>query len=73
VVERIDDDHANSRKRWEEMGAPAYLSADEVEVLHAASALVAEPHVWTRERGALVVELDLPAHAVAALTFTFAT
>lgn len=73
MVERIDDDHANARKRWEEMGAPAYLSADQVERLHAASALVAEPHGWTRDSDGLAVELDLPAHAVASLTFTFTT
>lgn len=71
TVERIDEDHANARRRWEAMGEPAYLSAAQVEALHAASALVPEPHGWTAEGGALAVELDLPAHAVAALSFAF--
>ncbi len=81
TVERIDDDHANARRLWETMGEPPYLSPAEVEALHAASALTPEPLAWTRaatgadidtDAGALVVDLDLPAHAVASLTLTFA-
>jgi len=71
TAERIDEDHANARRHWETMGEPAYLSAEQVEALHAASELVPEPQAWAREGEALVVELDLPPHAVAALTFTF--
>ena len=71
TVERIDEDHANARRLWEQMGEPGYLSADQVEALHAASALVAEPLAWTRDGDAVVVELDLPPHAVASVTLTF--
>lgn len=72
TVERIDDDHANARRLWETMGEPASLRPEQVEALHAASALTPEPLAWTRNAdGALVAELDLPPHAVAALTFTF--
>lgn len=78
TVERIDSDHANARRLWETMGEPTSLQPAEVEALHTASALAPEPLAWTRaadgplDAGALVVDLDLPAHAVAALTFTFA-
>lgn len=71
TVERIDQDHANARRLWEQMGEPGYLSADQVEALHAASALVAEPLAWTRDGDTLVLELDVPPHAVAALTLRF--
>lgn len=69
VVERIDEDHANARRRWEAMGAPEYLDAEQVEALHTASALVPEPYLWSRTDEGVTVELDLPAHAVASLTF----
>ncbi len=68
TVERIDEDHANARKLWESMGEPDSLSADQVEALHAASELTPEPHAWTRDGGAIAVDLDLPAHAVASIT-----
>ena len=71
TIERIDDDHANPRELWESMGTPQYLSAEQVEALHAASELTPEPHTWSRDGDALVVELDLPTHAVAALTLSF--
>ena len=68
TVERIDEDHANARRLWESMGEPGYLSADQVEALHAASALVAEPLAWTRDGDTVVIELELPPHAVASVT-----
>ena len=74
AVERIDDDHANARRLWETMGEPPHLTFDQVEALHAASALAPEPMPWRRDAdGALTIEIDLPPHAVAALTLTFPT
>ncbi len=51
-VERIDEDHANAKRLWREMGEPDYLSASEVERLQAASRLAQEPQGWTYEDGA---------------------
>jgi xylan 1,4-beta-xylosidase len=73
TVERIDEDHTNARGAWQRLGAPEYLSAAEVEQLEAASRLSAEPHAWEHEGGTLRLSLDLPPHAVAALTVELPT
>jgi xylan 1,4-beta-xylosidase len=39
TIERIDEAHANAKRRWIEMGAPEYLRPRDVEELHAASVL----------------------------------
>ncbi len=39
-IERVDEDHANPRKVWREIGAPDYLSDDEAERLMASSELI---------------------------------
>ncbi len=67
-VERIDETHANAPRVWHDMGAPEYLSPLQVEQLHAASQTLREPQAWTYENGNVHLELDLPAHAVAAIT-----
>jgi xylan 1,4-beta-xylosidase len=71
-VERIDEHHANAKRRWQALGAPEYLDGPAVEQLHEASRLVRQscPWRWRDERVAL--EIELPAHAVAALTVEFA-
>lgn len=71
-VERIDEDHANAKRHWREMGEPDYLSAGDVERLQAASRLVQEPQGWAYEDGVIHLELALPPHAVAAVTVEFA-
>ena len=38
-IQRIDEDHANPRRAWLEMGSPEYLSPLEVEQLQASSQL----------------------------------
>jgi xylan 1,4-beta-xylosidase len=72
-VERIDDEHANPRRAWEEMGQPKYLSAQQVAQLQAASRLRKEPLSWQPAEGGLQFDLDLPPHSVAALTVEFAS
>jgi len=41
-----------------------------VEQLHHASRLIREPQRWRVEEGAVLIELDIPPHAVAAVTLT---
>ena len=67
-VEHIDEDHANPRKKWEELGKPDYLSAYEVGTLKAASELVKEPMEWKYEQGNVHLRLSLPPQSVAAIT-----
>ena len=69
TVERIDDEHANPRRLWIEMGEPGYLTPEHIEYLEAASRLVAEPLAWTRGAGVIRTAVDLPPHSVAAVTF----
>jgi xylan 1,4-beta-xylosidase len=72
TLERIDDDHANVKGAWLRLGAPEYLGAADVERLEEASRLRPEPHGWEHEEGTLRLAVELPAHAVAALTVEFA-
>ena len=68
VVERIDANHANARRVWEEMGEPDYLSADQVDTLHRASCFGTEELPVEYRDGTAILSLDLPAHGVAAVT-----
>ena len=67
-VERIDDRHANARRRWQAYGSPEYLDDRQVDVLHESSRLAREKCRWTWRNNHLVVDTDLPAHGVAAIT-----
>jgi len=71
-IERIDGEHANPKRVWEEMGQPEYLREREVEQLEEASQVVKERQRFKYESGALVLKTDLPPHAVAAITIAFA-
>lgn len=71
-VERIDQNHANAKRLWCDMGEPEYLSTTQVEQLLGASELQSEPLDWHYESEAVHAELDLPPHAVAAVTLNFA-
>lgn len=70
-IARIDEQHANAKRSWEEMGAPEYLSAAALEKLHDASRLRQEAQTWTYATGAVALDVALPPHAVAAVTLDF--
>ena len=72
-IERIDEDHANPCRWWREMGEPEYLSRSQVEQLEAASRLMKEPLGFSYLNRTVRFEVDLPPHAVAAVTLEFAT
>jgi xylan 1,4-beta-xylosidase len=68
-VERIDADHANPRKVWQELGEPEYPNAYEVDAIKASSELVKEPLVWTYDgQGTVHLQLSVPPQSVAAVT-----
>jgi xylan 1,4-beta-xylosidase len=71
-VERIDQDHANAKRAWQEMGAPEYLSGPEVDRLQENSRLVKEPLAWAYQDQGLDLTVSLPPHGVAAVTVEFA-
>jgi xylan 1,4-beta-xylosidase len=71
-IERIDDDHANAKKLWIEMGSPALPTAREVEQMRVASRIVREPLVWKHKDETLHLEVSMPAHSIAAVTFELA-
>jgi xylan 1,4-beta-xylosidase len=72
MMQRIDEDHANAKRAWQQLGEPEYLNHAQVERLQAVSQLVSEPLVYSHEMQTLEWELPLPAQAVAVVTITFA-
>jgi xylan 1,4-beta-xylosidase len=67
-IERIDDDHANSRKTWTDMGSPGSLSDNQVSTLELASAITMEPLATRQEKGSVFVEITVPPQGVAYIT-----
>ena len=70
-VKRIDEDHANARRLWREMGAPEYLSIAQLDKLQDASELRREPVDFRYTNGRIEFEVTLPANSVAAIEFEF--
>jgi len=71
-IERIDEDHANPRRLWQEMGEPEYPSRAQVAQLEAASRLVKEPLSVAYAERAIRFDVELPPHSVAAVTLELA-
>jgi xylan 1,4-beta-xylosidase len=67
TVRRIDLEHANAKRRWEQMGKPEYLSAAIVSDLKLASTLATTPQPVTCEDGLLQLDLTMPPQSVAAI------
>ncbi len=67
-IERIDEDHANAKQLWVEMGKPALPTPREVEQLHVASQLVREPLQWKYKAGEYQIDVVMPPQAIAAVT-----
>lgn len=70
-IKRIDEEHANPKLLWEEMGQPEYLSEKEIDQLEKASQVGKERQRFEYEDKALTLKVDLPPHAVAAITIEF--
>lgn len=71
TIQRIDAEHANPKRLWNEMGKPEYLSNKDVERLQDATLLVSEKQAIAYEDGSIVLKASLPPHAVAAITIEF--
>ena len=71
-LERIDDDHANPRRRWSDMGCPDSLLDRQVADLEAAAAMVPEVHPVTYADGVIRLSVAMPVNGVAAVTMVCA-
>lgn len=69
-IQRIDLDHANAKRHWEQMGEPDYLSPKTVDELKDLSRLRSEPLAVTSNAGTLTVEVSMPPQSVAAIHFS---
>jgi xylan 1,4-beta-xylosidase len=67
-LERIDESHANAKAEWVALGRPEYPDAAALARLEGASRLTRAPQPFTQDGGTLRLEIDLPAHALAAVT-----
>ncbi|HEY3476351.1 MAG TPA: hypothetical protein VGK56_17185, partial [Anaerolineales bacterium] len=70
-IQRIDEDHANPRRAWLEMGSPEYLSVLNIEQLRASSQLIKESQSWSWAEDNIKLRFDLPPHSLAAITLEF--
>jgi xylan 1,4-beta-xylosidase len=70
-IQRIDEDHANPKRLWQAMGEPEYLSDKDLARLEEASRLVSEKQSLSFQDGSISLKVNLPAHAVAAVTIDF--
>ena len=71
-IERIDEHHANAKRRWQALRAPEYLDSDTLEELHEASRLTQEACPWTAGEDRIAFRLELRPHAIAAVTVELA-
>src|SRR5665213_186656 len=72
TLRRIDDDHANAKRKWQVLGAPEYLSAGVLAGLNAASTLAIEPQDFNCKDGAVEFETTLAPLSVTAITLAYA-
>ena len=71
TIRRIDQDHANPKRMWLEMGQPEYLGGKDVARLEEASELVSQKQSVSFDHGTILLRTNLPAHGVATITIDF--
>jgi xylan 1,4-beta-xylosidase len=70
-IRRIDLEHANAKRRWEQIGKPDYLSKQMVEELNEVSQLAIVDVPFRNENGVLSLDVTMPPQSVAAIQFDF--
>jgi xylan 1,4-beta-xylosidase len=68
-IQRIDLEHANAKRHWEQLGKPEYLSVATVEELKDLSQLRSAPLPIEDKAGSLNIEVSMPPQSVAAIHF----
>lgn len=71
TVERIDNTHCNARQTWKEMGSPEFPSAQQLDILQAASRLLREPLTADPYEQGIEFTLSLPPQAIAAVRLKY--
>src|SRR5450631_3404145 len=71
TIQRIDQQHANAKRRWQELGEPEYPNPKVLAQLHAASTLRHELHAVRHSGDVVEVDIDMPPLGVAAVTLEF--
>jgi len=69
-IQRIDLDHANAKRHWEQLGSPEYLTAATVNDLKDRSQVTSEPVPVEVRGGTLSVEVSMPPQSVAVIHFS---
>jgi xylan 1,4-beta-xylosidase len=67
TIRRIDLEHANAKRRWEQMGKPEYLNATLVAELESVSKLTTETQPFVFENGVLHLKVAMPPQSVATI------
>ena len=71
TIRRIDQDHANAKCKWQEMGAPEYLDTGALAELHTSSCLQSEAQACRYRGRVLELDIELTPRAVAAISVRF--
>jgi xylan 1,4-beta-xylosidase len=71
TIQKIDAEHANAKRLWEQMGKPEYLDARMIAELNDASCIRKEPLVVTRAKGVCSLDVEMPPQSVAAIRFAY--
>lgn len=70
-VERVDDDHANAKRAWRDMGEPEYPSRLHIHQLEVASLMTKDPIALGYNDRTVTYSIDVPPHGVASVTVEF--
>ncbi|MDQ6781285.1 MAG: beta-xylosidase, partial [Candidatus Eremiobacteraeota bacterium] len=69
-IQRIDLEHANAKRHWQQLGMPEYLSAATVDELKNLSQLQSKPLPIEEQTGTLSIKVSMPPQSVAAIHFS---
>jgi xylan 1,4-beta-xylosidase len=71
TIRRIDLEHANAKRHWEQVGKPEYLSCEMVAQLDAASQLKSEAQPFARDGEEFRIDVTMPPQSVASIELFF--
>lgn len=72
TIQRIDRNHANAKRRWQDMGEPEYLSSAALAELHAASRFREDGQACRFQDGVIELDVVVPALGIAAVKLQLA-
>ena len=67
---RIDEDHGNVVKRWNQLGSPANLTLEQLEHLHSVATIVPDHAIVRNKGGGLKFQIVLPSKSVTFIKIT---